>query len=295
MVTSITWARLWLIAVSLLGCADLASARPLKILTSFVPVYSLTANVAGDFATVENLLPANVDPHDYQLGPRDLAKLQSADVLVINGLGIEDWLLKVLKSTRRENPPVIVELADGLGTNQLIFDADKAHPNPHIWLDPQLAQHGVTNISNALQKADAANAAGYARNAAGCVADLERLDTEIKTAADKFSQHEIVTDHNAFAYFARRYGLKIVGVVQEVDEVPPSPRQLGRLESVIKAKGIKVLFTSPPAPSRECRPIAADLGLALAPLNTLEIGPLKAATYEDEMRENLKTLEQYLR
>ena len=244
---------------------------------------------------MENLLPGNVDPHDYQLGPRDLSKLQTADVVVINGLGIEDWLLKVLKSTRKEHPPVIVELSDGLGSQQLIFDADKDHPNPHIWLDPQLAMHGVTNISNALQQADPVNASGFARNSAAYVASLGQLDDQIKTAAASFTHRDIVTDHNAFAYFARRYGLNIVGVVQEVDEVPPSPRQLGRLEDAIRKNGIKVIFTSPPIAAREVKQVAADMNATLATLNTIEIGPLQPATYVDEMRENLQTLEQYLR
>ncbi len=303
--------RIWfgLAAAVAFCCAGSVSARPLKVLTSFVPVYSLTANVAGDLAEVENLLPGNVDPHDYQLGPRDLAKLQSADVLVINGLGMEDWLLKVLRSVRGQHQPVVVELADGLGTNQLIYDADaawaqssgirssggKGYPNPHIWLDPRLAEHGVTNISEALQKADPGNAAGYARNAAAYVGRLRALDADMKASCDKFKQRDLVSDHNAFAYLARRYGLNVVGVVQEVDEVPPSPRQLGRLEDTIKKDGIKVLFTSPPVPSREARLVASDTGIAVATLNTLEVGPLEAATYENEMRENLKILEQYLR
>ena len=285
-----------------------AGAAPLKVLTSFTPVYSLTANVAGDAATVENLLPANIDPHDYQLGPRDLAKLQAADVLVINGLGLEDWLLRVLKSTRGDHQPVIVELSAGLGTNELMFDEDApwaqaaargrrraGNPNPHIWLDPTLAQHGLTNISKALQQADPGNAAKFAANTTAYAARLQKLDEELKAAAAKFKRREIATDHNAFAYFARHYGLHIVGVVQEVDEVPPSPRQLARLEDAIRKQGINVIFASPPLPSRESRQIAADLGLTVATLNTLEVGALKASTYEDEMRGNFTTLEKYLR
>ncbi len=285
-----------------------AIARPLKILTSIVPVYSLTAGVAGDLATVENLLPANVDPHDYQLGPRDLAKLQDADVVVINGLGLEDWLLKVLKSARRDKPPVIVELAGGLTTNQLIYDADapwdrptshvqrdREAPNPHIWLDPQLAQHGVKNISEALQKADPANARLYARNTESCLGTLQQLDETIRKSTASFRQRDIVTEHNAFPYFARRYGLNVVGVVQEVDDVPPSPRHLSRLHEAIRKDNIKVLFTSPPSPGREAQRVAADLKLQLSNLNTLEVGPLKANTYDVEMRENLAALEKFLR
>jgi len=286
-----------------------AAGGSLKVLTSFVPVYSLTANVAGNLATVENLLPGNVDPHDYQLSPRDLAKLQWADVVVINGLALEDWLLDKLKSERAGHLRVIVELAGGLKSDQLIYDSeaswarpsragsrgDKGKPNPHIWLDPRLAEHGVSNICQALQRADPANAAGYARNAAACSARLGQLDDEMKTATDKFTHRDIVTDHNGFAYLARRYGLNIVGVVEEVDEVPPSPRQLARLEDAIRARRINVIFASPPLADRQAKQVAADAGIGLATLNTLEAGPLEAATYEHEMRENLAILEKSLR
>ena len=117
----------------------------------------------------------------------------------------------------------------------------------------------------------------------------------MKAAAAKFKQRDIATDHNAFPYFARHYGLNVVGVVQDVDEVPPSPRQLARLEEAIRQRGIKVIFASPPVPSRESRQVAADLGIAVATLNTLETGALQASTYEDEMRGNFATLEKYLR
>jgi zinc transport system substrate-binding protein len=292
-----------------LGLDQAVEARPLKIVTSFVPAYCFAANAAGDLATVENLLPADVDPHDYQLAPRDLVKLGEADVVVVNGLSLEGWLNKAIESAGGRHFPRVVQLAGGLSAKELIYDADapwaqhaEFHPamesrfaNPHLWLDPQLAEHAMTNICRALQEADPANAAAYARNTGAYVLRLQKLDEDIRAAAASFTRRDIVTDHNAFPYFARRYGLNVVGVVEEVDEVPPSPKQLARLERAMQAKRITVIFSSPPTPPREASQIASDLGITVATLNTIEIGPLKGSTYEDEMRQNLRVLETNLR
>jgi len=292
-----------------IGPARAAGAGRLKIVTSFVPAYCFAANAAGDLATVENLLPAGVDPHDYQLSPRDLVKLGEADVVVVNGLSLEGWLSKAIESAAGRRFPRVVQLAGGLSAGELMYDSDapwsqqaEIHPavrerfaNPHVWLDPQLAEHAMTNICRALQQADPANAAAYGRNTAAYVQRLQKLDEDFRIAAAGLSRRDLATDHNAFPYLARRYGLNIVGVVEEVDEVPPSPRQLARLERTIRERRIKVLFTSPPTPPREALQIASDLGLSVATLSTIEIGPLKSSTYEDEMRQNLRALESHLR
>src|SRR5436305_6835581 len=93
-----------------------AEGHKLRVLTSFLPVYCFTANVAGDLAEVENLLPANVEPHDYQFSWKDLQKLSHADLIVINGLGLEKWLEKVVQNSSVAHPKKVVEIAAGLGS-----------------------------------------------------------------------------------------------------------------------------------------------------------------------------------
>jgi ABC-type Zn uptake system ZnuABC Zn-binding protein ZnuA len=105
---------IWVVTLVVLGMAETgrAEGRKLKVLTSFLPVYCFTVNVAGDLAEVENLLPPGADPHEFQFSPREMRKLNAADVIVINGLQLESWLDRVIKST--DHPQTVVEMAAGL-------------------------------------------------------------------------------------------------------------------------------------------------------------------------------------
>jgi len=161
-----------LLVAGLSGAAEGGEARKIKVVTSFLPVWCFTVNVAGDLAEVENLLPPRTEPHDFQFSPREMKKLNAADLVIINGLQLESWLDKPIRSAER--PKIVVEAAAGLGSELIAAwpglgraragaqDAPGA-PNPHIWLDPRLAAYAVSNILQALQKADPANAAGYAK------------------------------------------------------------------------------------------------------------------------------------
>ncbi len=296
----------WLL---LLFPASAAESKRLQILTSFPPAYCWTANVAGDLADVENLLPGTVGPHDYEFSPRDLRRLHAADVLVVNGLELEPWLARLKQSLADRAKPVIVELSAGL-KGELIYDlgpqeeGKAASPrapealqpaNAHIWLDPRLAARAITNIATALRVADPAHADGYAANEAAYIARLQLLDAEIAQGLAPVPQHDIVTFHNAFPYFARRYGLRVIGVVEEVPDVSPSARHLSNLGRIIHDRGVKVIFAEPQFSRRLADQVSRDLKVGVAELDTLETGALTPQFYEETMRRNLKTLQTHLR
>lgn len=304
----------WLLILIIVGGAGLLTVSPaaephgkLKVLTSFLPMYCLTAQVAGDRAEVENLLPPNVGPHDYQLSPRDVRKLTSAQIFVVNGLGIEDWLTKALKAAKGTKPITIVEATAGLKKSELITTLPHIHlpgerghdhgngPNSHTWLDPRLAAHAVTNILLALQRADPKNAAAYAANAAQSVQRLHQLDEEIGLALGPYHGSRIVTYHHAFPYFTRRYGLDLVGVIEEVPDVEPSPKYLAALLKVMREKDVKVIFTEPQFSSKLAARISRDAKIPVTELDTLETGPLKPTAYEEGLRRNLNTLLKHLK
>ena len=275
------------------GCeAGPGSARP-KVVTTSLPIYCFTANVAGEFASVENLLPANVSPHDYQSSPQDMRKLSGARIVIASGLGLEDWLDRVLQSRSAH----VVDSSSGLGKQRIAADDghthsghDHGHWNPHYWLDPLLAAHAVTNIMQALQKLDPANTTGYASNAAAYVERLHKLDNDIRAALAPQKQTAIVTYHDAFPYFARRYQLEIAGVIEPAPDVDPSPRHLSELRRLMREKNIQVIFTEKESAPRLAERLREDFNVKLVPLDPLESGELTPAAYEEGMRRNLDVL-----
>jgi zinc/manganese transport system substrate-binding protein len=260
--------------------------RP-KVLSTILPLYCFASGVAGDLAQVDNLLPENASGHDYQLSAQDARKLNNADVVIATGLGLEDGILG-----RRLKTPAM-KAAAGIDPIRGHVHEDHRHgddTNPHFWLDPVLAAHAVTNILQALQKADAKNAEGYARNAATCVARLQKLHEEINTLLAPYRGRALVTYHDAFPYFARRYGLQVVGVVQEVADVEPTARHLSELRALVRDKKVGTIFVEVGSETRRVKQLAADLGVKIATLDPLESGPLSPTAYEDGMRRNAESI-----
>jgi zinc transport system substrate-binding protein len=289
----------------------------LRVLTTILPIYCFAANIAGEEARVENLLPGGVGPHEYQFSPRDLRKIQQADLIILNGLGLENWLEKALQAGKQIGSVQRVEASAGLG-EELIYERselkldvkpdprrrhrhdhgdhfhDHSGPNPHFWLDPRLAAHAVTNILEAFQAADPERSEIYARNAEDFLERLEVLDAELARALAPLKGAAFVTYHDAFPYFVRRYDLNLAGVIEEVPEVQPSIRYLQQLLEVIREKEVRVIFTEPQFSGRLAGRMSRDLNVPLAELDPLETGPLEAAAYEEGMRRNAATLKEYL-
>ena len=304
-----------LVLLSGLGGKAFAGPGKPRVLTSIPPLYCWAVNVAGELASVENLLPADVGPHDYQFKPRDLKRLQGADLIVLNGLGLEDWFTRAIQANAADAERKVIRIADGLAGTNLIFhlptlelepgqpEPGKEHEhehdhdlaNPHLWQDPQLAMHGVTNILRALQRIDPAHATDYQRNATDYLGRLAALDAEIRQVVAGFSSRTVVTYHDAFPYFCRRYGIELAGVIEQVPGSDPSPRYLAELLKVVRARKVKVIFTEPQFNPRLAKRLADDLGIAVAELDVLETGALSPASYEDGLRRNLRVLQRYLK
>lgn len=291
----------------LLSAADLTAAEQtrLRVLASFFPPAVVALNVAGTNADVEVLLDGRIDPHDFQFSRADLAKITRADLLVLNGLGMESWLDRALLKVGVARPQV--ELSADLGPEQLIPVAaigphreheqdghDDAGFNPHIWLDPRLLAHGTTNVLHALQQADPKNAESYAANARAFIEGLHELDAELLRGLAPVRRAPVVTWHDAFAYFARRYGPDVIGVIEPVAEVDPAPRYLADLSRRCRAQGVRALFDQPGVRSRLLQRLASDWRVPVATLDTLENQSLKSDAYVTAMRANARILRETL-
>lgn len=284
------------------------STKPV-IATTLLPVHCLAVNVAGDYAEVISLMAGTADAHDFQLTPRERRLLDRANLVVVNGLGMESWLSRFAKGPKETSR--VVTLSTGLEAEMIQSShpaADSGHShaagghehcshgiNPHIWLDPHLYRRMVTNFLTAIQTIDPTNATAYASNATVYLARLERLDQDLQSGLSSLTNLPIVTYHDAFPYLARRYGLRVVGVVEETPHVSPTPKHLSELRNVIEKERVKVLFTEPQHPDKLARRLAEDLKLRVLPLDTLETGEFTPSAYEDGMRKNLQSLREALK
>lgn len=303
-------ARALCAAILLAVACSLTAAEPkkLRVVTTIFPVYCFTANVLGSMGEVQNLLPPNVGPHDYQLSPSDLRKLRDSDLVIFNGAGLDNWIAKAISSSGSKQT---LELARAFNSEIIessphleLGDAhhhDHGHNhqhgpgNPHFWLDPQLAIRCVTNILASVQKLDPARADGYAKNAEAYIARLKALDAEIEKKLSGVKDKPLITQHDAFPYFIRRYGLRLVGVIEATPDVAPSPRYLRDLLKVIREKNVQALFIDPQASPRLARQIAKDAKIRTAELQPLESGPQDAKGYEQGMLRNAETLARELK
>ena len=289
------------IVLSLGACNDVnKSAKPFKVLTTFMPITLFTKAVAGDCAEVQALIPANSGPHDFQAKPADLTALRQAKLLVKNGLGMEEFLTKLIASADNKEL-LIIDSSRGITTldspeeeGHLVgAHSDHGEVNPHIWLDPLRAVSQVENIRDGLVKADPSCAAGYRRNAAAYIANLQTLNTEITNQLNPYRSKTFVAFHDFAPYFANRYNLKADFLV-DLPELNPSPQDLLRVAAVVKRSQLKALLSEPQEGERSFNTLAKDLGIKISVFNPMETGSVQAsqnpATYFKVMRSNVADL-----
>lgn len=281
-----------------------ASAAPLRVLASFLPMYLFTVNVArgAPGVTVDLLLPADLGcPHDYALTPSDMRKIASADLFIANGMGMEEFLGDPV---RKANPRVrTVETASSVPALRGSPDAgdalrgggrDRGHAhggvNPHTWVSPKNAVLQVRAIEKALREASPVDEARFRANADAYVRRLESLHREYVEASRSFRKRNIVTFHNVFDHLARDYGLAVVGRVENAPGQEPSAGEIRRLVRTIREKGVPVLFAEPQYPKRIADVIAREAGIPVRELDPVATGPTDPGFYEEAMRRNLATL-----
>jgi len=297
-------ALLTALAVSTAALAQTTTdtTRPLRIVTSFLPIQSHTLAIAGQNAEVVQLLGKDTGPHEFQLSPSDVKKLAKADLFIINGAGIEDWLDDLVKKSGNKDLVIVdtskgVDLVESREEVAIAGGHGRHHHhhgdggNPHIWLDPVIAQKQAANIVAALQKADPANAAAYAENGEAYAAELEALNTEYRATLAPLPNKNLVSFHDAFPYLAARYGLNYVGAIAEFPEKDPTPRQLAALVDKIRELQVGVLFAETGYAPGLLEKIAKETGAKVSSLDTLEVGQGGAKAYLERMRKNLSSLQ----
>lgn len=264
----------------------------ITVVATFFPLYEFTKAVAGERATVVTLIPAGVEPHDWDPSPQDMGRVVGASVFVYNGAGLEPWASSMLTPSMKTVNAYQASGLSGLQQRDAEMSAS-VREDPHVWLDPIAAKRIVASIADALSQADKKNADYYMSNAAGYSKLLDALDSEIRETVSSFRSRKYVALHPAFEYFNKRYGLEQVAYVEEVPGREPSAFQMAQFIETAKSNNITVIFIEPFVDPKPALSIAMEIqGGRVLTLDPAEIG--RGLDYFAVMRENVGKLREAL-
>lgn len=262
----------------------------LTIVTSFYPIYISTLNIAKDIEGVEvvNMTePITGCLHDYTLTTKDMKTLEEADILIINGAGMESFMDKITQQMPNLH---IIEASAGIPLIE-----EEGEVNPHVFVSISDAMKQVEQIAKELTLLDNTHSEAYQTNADAYNKRLDVQRTKMHEVLDHLVYKDIVTFHEAFPYFAKEFNLNIVGVVQREPGSEPSAKELATTIEQVKALGVKALFAEPQYPQKAAEAIAQDTGAVVYTLDPAVTGELDADAYINIMEKNLKVLEEALK
>jgi zinc/manganese transport system substrate-binding protein len=260
----------------------------IDVVASFSILGDLVRNVGGERIAVTTLVGPNGDAHVYAPTPRDAKKIADAKLVVVNGLGFEGWLPRLVKSSGGK--AVIVTATQGIAPRKL-----DSHEDPHAWQSVANARIYVANIRDALAKADPAGADTYKANAEAYLAKLTTLDGDVKAAVASIpsAHRKVISTHDAFGYFAAAYGIEFIAPQGVSTDSEPSAKDIAVIITQLKISKIPAVFLENIADPRLMRRIAAETGAKIG--GTLYSDSLTpengdAPTYIDMVRHNIKAL-----
>jgi zinc/manganese transport system substrate-binding protein len=281
------------------GVAALMVAGPamaqekLKVLATFSILGDFVRNVGGDRVEVATLVGPNSDAHVYAPAPADARKVADAKVVIVNGLGYEGWMSRLVKASGTKAPPVVA--TKGIKERKTKGEHGHGGADPHAWQSVANAKVYVANIRDALAAADPAGKAAYEANAAAYLAKLDALDNDVKAAvaAIPADRRKIISTHDAFGYFQQAYGVDFIAPQGVSTEAEPSARDVARIITQVKKQKIPAVFleniTDPRLMERIAHESGARIGGKLYS-DALTDAKGDAPTYLDMMRHNIKQI-----
>jgi zinc/manganese transport system substrate-binding protein len=279
----------WLSCLALIAAALPARAQDrLNVVASFSILGDFVRNVGGDRVNVTMLVGPNSDVHVYSPTPGDAKKIADARLVIVNGLGLEGWLPRLVQSAGSK--AAITTATSGIAPRKLGSDAD-----PHAWQSVANAKIYVANIRDALAAADPADAEAYRANAQSYLTKLDALDGEVRQAVARIpqSRRKVISTHDAFGYLASAYGIEFVAPLGVSTESEASARDIARIITQIRTQKIPAVFLENISDPRLMGRISAETGAKVG--GTLYSDSLTdekgdAPTYIDMVRHNIKAL-----
>ncbi|QLH07713.1 metal ABC transporter substrate-binding protein [Nitrosopumilus ureiphilus] len=261
----------------------------LQVISSFNPLHEFSQNIGQEKIDVVLLVPVGVEPHDWEPTVKDVQIMQKADLIIINGIGFENWVDN-LEETGYSGK--IIDTSYGILTKNSNDEISKDYGDPHIWLNPVYAKIQVQNIANAFSNSDPVNEKYYQSNTAAYIKQLDLLDSKIRNDLSNCS-NDFVAFHDTFSYFAKEYNLNQHTIILSNDshgEV--TAKTLENIISTAKKLNIKVIFAEESDSTRTSEIIANEMGGKVLVLSPLEVA--SDGTYISKMNQNLENLKEAL-
>lgn len=239
-------------------------AEKLNVVSTVAPITSMVENVGGDNITLIGIIPEGLNSHTFEPVPSDVKLLAQADLLIVNGLDLEIPTMNLARANMKKGAALLLLGDKTISEKEYIYDfsfpKEHGHPNPHLWLNPQHAMRYAILIRDELIRLDPNNKSAYEANSAAFLNKLEALDLAIEESVKTIpeSNRRLLTYHDSWPYFARRYGFRIIGAVQPSDFSDPSPREVIRLIDQIRKEKVPAVFGSEVFPSPVLEQIARE-------------------------------------
>jgi ABC-type Zn uptake system ZnuABC Zn-binding protein ZnuA len=227
----------------------------LKVVATVAPITSIVENVAGDKVALTGIVPEGVNSHTFEPTPSDSKLLSAADLIILNGLDLETPTLKLAEANKKKSASIFSlgdkTVQEGDYIYDFSFPREQGHPNPHLWLNPEYAMRFAILVRDELVRLDPKNKSAYEQNTSQFLKKLEALDAAIKESVATIppQNRRLLTYHDSWPYFARRYGFQVIGAVQPSDFAEPSPKEMVRLIEQIRKEKVPAVFGSEVFPS----------------------------------------------
>ncbi len=283
-----------LVALATAGCGDPGSLGTLspgtvRVVTTTTILADLVAQVGGSRVAVDSLVPKGGEVHTFDPTPSDVRRLAAADLVFLNGLGLDDWLASLVTDAGTSAP--VVRLGENLaGVNYIAGGVDGQGVNPHLWLNAAYAAKYAERIAEQLKVVDPTHAADYDAGLAAYTAVLDSLDARLRETLGAIPEADrtVISFHDAFPYFAAAYGLRIDGTIVDSPGQDPSASDIANLIRVIKADNVRAIFAEAQFSDDLVRTLADETGAAVvSDLYTDTVGDPPFDTYVGVMTWNL--------
>ncbi len=258
---------LTLTAVAIQACGgDDESDDRLRVVTSVAPITSLVENVGGNRISLEGVVPEGVNSHTFEPAPSVARTLANADLIILNGLFLEEPFLELARASKQDNAEILTLADKAITRDQWVFDfsfpEEGGHPNPHLWTAPLLALRYAEIVKERLSVLDPGNATDYQKNYDRLKSKIVDLDKRIEAAVETVppANRKLLTYHDSFPFFAPRYGMEIIGAIQPSDFSQPSAREMAGLINQVQDSGVPAIFGSAVFPSDVMEQIAKESG-----------------------------------